>query len=119
MPASADATAPPKWRRIANRAGAVEWHDHRIHWTKRRPPRVVSEQPDAPHSIFDWRIAATADGKPFAINGFLGYVPPPQEHAAKRDVSPWLIAGVVAVSLLALAGLGAGARRTRRAPDSE
>ena len=85
VPASADASAPPEWRKIAAAAQSVVWHDHRIHWTKPTPPRVVAEAPDETHKIFDWAIPATADGQPIEIAGFLGYRPPPSQESRRRD----------------------------------
>lgn len=114
-PGAADAAARPVWRRV--RSGATfEWHDHRIHWTASEPPRAVREQRDRTHLIFNWRVPGRADGKPFAITGFLGYVPPP----AVKDRKDWVVpAAAVALGSGALAALvvGAGARRRkRRAP---
>jgi hypothetical protein len=121
VPASADPSAPPRWRRIAAAKESVVWHDHRIHWVKRQPPRVVANDPTEPKLVFRWRIPGTADRKPFAITGFLGYTPPPQAaaEATAAGTSPWLIAAVAAISVLLVAGLAVGARRTRRqAPTS-
>ena len=116
VPASADSSAPPRWRRIAAAAESVVWHDHRIHWVKREPPPVVANDPTGPKLVFRWQIPGTADGKPFAITGFLGYNPPPQSAAEQSGAwtSRWLVAAVVAISLLVLAALALGARRARR-----
>jgi hypothetical protein len=115
VPASASATAAPQWRKIAASTESVSWHDHRIHWVRNDAPRVVRETPDEPHLIFHWRIPGTADDRRFAITGFLGYAPPPQHQASDESgLSRWLVAAIVAISVLAVATLAVGARRARR-----
>jgi hypothetical protein len=115
-PGAADAAAPPEWRRM-RRGVSFEWHDHRIHWTGRRPPAAVAKSQREPHLIFDWRVPGRADGKPFAITGFLGYVPRPDSHkASRRWLAPIAGAALGAATLVVLAaGMGAR-RRQRRAP---
>lgn len=111
-PGVADASAKPRWRRVAQGV-TYEWHDHRIHWTGKEPPRGVQEHPDRIQRIFTWRIPGRADGRRFAISGFLGYAP---ERAAQEDDggnTAWLlVAGLGAAALLAV--IGVGARRARR-----
>ena len=115
-PGVADPRAAPRWRRVAPGV-TYEWHDHRIHWTGRRPPSGVRDHPDRIQRIFTWRVPGRADGAPFAITGFLGYAP--DRSATKQDDSgstSWLlIAGLGAAALLALVGVGAR-RARRRAP---
>jgi hypothetical protein len=113
QPGVADATAPPRWRRVA--AGVTyEWHDHRIHWVGAEPPQGVRKHPDRIQRIFKWRVPGRADGKPFAITGFLGYAP---DRAARGDddggAVVWLLAGGGAAAALLVAA-GVGARRLRR-----
>jgi hypothetical protein len=112
-PGTTDATAAPKWRRVS-RGLSFEWHEHRIHWTSKRPPAVVQQEPDKVHRIFYWRVPGRADGRPFAISGFLGYVPPPR---AAGSGGGWVVlvagAGLGAAALIAF---GLGARRRWRAP---
>jgi hypothetical protein len=112
-PGAADVSATPVWRRV--RGGVTfEWHDHRIHWAAREAPSAVADDPRHTHLIRTWRVPGRAAGKPFAITGFLGYVPPPGTRAKKERNWPLLLA---AAGGLTLAGLGMGARRTkRRAP---
>jgi hypothetical protein len=74
-PSTADSTAAPRWRRVAD-GRSYCWHEQRIHWMRRSPPRAVAEAPDRSHHIFDWRVRAPADGRRFAVTGFLGYSPP-------------------------------------------
>jgi hypothetical protein len=112
-PGTADASAPPTWRRV--RTGATfEWHDHRIHWTSKEPPDAVRRHPDQTHLIFDWSVPGRADGVPFAITGFLGYVPP---RGGTRRGNDWVVpvaaAAIGSTALIALVA-GAGARRRRR-----
>jgi hypothetical protein len=89
----------------------AEWADPRITW---KGPIPADRR-----KLKDWRIAGEADGKPFAIVGFLGYVPPAGEPIpGGAGTSPWLIAGAIAVGVLALLGLGVGTRLAGRAPSS-
>lgn len=109
---AADASAPPVWRRV--RGGVTfEWHDHRIHWAARETPRAVADDPGHTHLIRNWRVPGRAAGKPFAITGFLGYVPPPGTRTEKERNWPLLL---VAACGLTLAVVGVGARRAKRAP---
>jgi hypothetical protein len=115
VPPSAAARAPASWRRVAPAGASFVWHDHRIHWTGAEPPRVVREEPEAIHRIFRWRIPGRADGEPFVVAGFLGYAPKEAAAADGDETSAWLLAGVLAASLLGVAALVVtGARRTRR-----
>lgn len=108
-PASADPSAPPRWRRVST-GRTYQWHDHRIQWMRGEPPSVVAAAPRRPHRIFDWRVPGTADGKPFAVNGFLGYSPPVEPSAtpptSADDGDPsWAIPVAVAGGILALLAL--------------
>jgi len=116
-PGSADPSAAPRWHRVGVGA-SYEWYDHRIHWTKNRPPDGVRRHPDRIQRIFTWRVPGRAGGKPFAITGLLGYAPPPASGSSAGD---WLeaaglgAAGALAVGVLVV-GVGAR-RRKRRAPS--
>lgn len=112
-PGVADAAAPPRWRLVA-RGVTYEWHDHRIHWTGHRPPPGVQEDPDRNQRIFNWRVPGRADGRPFAITGFLGYALSGMPKTRDDGTSGWLLAVAIGGGGLAAAGLGAGARRARR-----
>ena len=85
------------------------WKEPRIAWT--------GPVPKQQGPLKRWRIPGETDGRRFAIVGFLGYVPPPTEPSG-AETSPWLIAGAVAGGVLALLGLGVGARLAQRAPSS-
>jgi hypothetical protein len=116
-PGVADATAAPRWHRVGVGA-SYEWYDHRIHWTKNRPPDGVRRHPDRIQRIFTWRVPGRAGGKPFAITGLLGYAPPQESGSSSGD---WLeaaglgAAGALAAGLLVV-GVGPR-RRKRRAPS--
>jgi hypothetical protein len=116
-PGVADPAAAPRWNRLEVGA-SYEWFDHRIHWTKNRPPEGVRLHPERIQRIFSWRVRGRADGKPFAITGLLGYAPPPSSDSDSYGwVSPAALgaAGALAAGLLAV-GVGAR-RRKRRAPS--
>ncbi len=105
-PATASAGAPPVWESLTPKR-RWQWHDHRVHWMGNQPPPVVREQPDVRHRILEWRIPATADGRPFEIAGTLDYLPPP--GGAPSIV--FLAAPAAAIALAAVAL--AWRRRTR------
>ena len=110
VPRSADPKAPPSWRKV--RGGtSFEWHDHRIHWTGAEPPPAVQRAPQETHMIRNWRVPARADGKRFAITGFLGYVPPPSRSDGTRW---WPFALGIGAVVVAAAAAGLGVRRARR-----
>jgi hypothetical protein len=112
VPASADPKAPPRWRQVAARQ-SFEWHDHRIHWTAPSPPPAVQSAPREVHLIFHWSVPARADGKPFRITGFLGYVPEPG-RAGGGETSRWLLAAGAGGAALAAVVIAAGVRRAKR-----
>jgi hypothetical protein len=85
------------------------WREPRISWT--------GPVPENPGKLKDWRIPGRTGDQRFEIVGFLGYAPPPADQSG-ADTSPWLIAGAVAGGVLALVGLGVGARFAQRAPSS-
>lgn len=113
-PAAADAAAPPRWRRVAT-GTSHSWHDHRIQWMRRTPPRAVAAAPDRTHRILDWRVPGTADGRRFAIVGFLGYAPTAQPSEQMDDEgSAWVVPAAAAVGAVALVALVLDAFRRRR-----
>jgi hypothetical protein len=118
VPAFAVAGATPRWRTIA-RSASYTWHDHRIVWTAPKPPPAVQESPDEPHLIFNWRIPARADGRPFRIAGFLGWNPPPATDGGGTSTWLLMVAAVVGGALLLAGAVGAGVPRpTRGAPQA-
>jgi hypothetical protein len=110
VPASADAKAAPVWRKVTL-GPSFAWHDHRIHWLDAEKPAVVRDAPKETHLIFRWKVPATADGKRFAIKGFLGYAPTAAELEDGGGRNWWAIGALAAAGALALVGVGAGARR--------
>src|SRR5436190_2144403 len=84
-PGIAHPTAPPRWRLVAHGV-TYEWHDHRIHWTRRKPPRGVREHPDRVQKIFEWRVPGRAAGRSFVITGFLGYSPARKKKVGRACV---------------------------------
>jgi hypothetical protein len=105
VPASARPGAKPRWRRVTA-LDSYNWHDHRIHWMQRGvQPAVVRAAPNRQHKVFDWSVPARADGKPFAIKGFLGYAPRPQEPKAEENSRTALWVGGAAAVLLALSAV--------------
>jgi hypothetical protein len=111
-PGAADASARPVWRRVQGGV-TFEWHDHRIHWAAREAPRAVADDPRHTHLIRNWRVPGRAAGQPFAIAGFLGYVPPRGTRAEEERNWP-LLGGAACGLALAALGAGVGARRARR-----
>jgi hypothetical protein len=81
IPKSATARATPKWETVAG-GDLWAWHDHRIHYMSPIPPVPVRDAPRKPHHIFDWKVPATANGKPFFITGSLDYKPPPKQTSS-------------------------------------
>jgi hypothetical protein len=112
VPASADAKASPVWRK-ATRGSTFGWHDHRIRWTGSDLPPAVERAPSEIHLIFRWRVPALADGKRFAIEGFLGYRPP-AETASESGTSWWVVALAAGGIGAAAAAMLVGARLARR-----
>lgn len=111
-PGAADASARPAWHRVQGGV-TFEWHDHRIHWAAREVPRAVADDPGHTHLIRNWRVPGRAAGKPFVINGFLGYVPPRVARDGKERNWPLLLGAACGLALVVL-GAGMRARRARR-----
>ena len=111
--ARSPSTASPLWRKVAPGV-SFDWHDRRIHWPASEPPQAVRDEPDQTHLIFNWRVPGRANGKAFAIEGFLGYVPPKNVDAGHDWMLALLGGGGIALAAFVV---GAGARRrVRRAP---
>jgi hypothetical protein len=99
------------WR-VVERGTSHVWHDPRIHATG--PP------PDREGLVRNWRIRGTADGKPFAIVGFLGYRPPQRAPAAKGfPRTAAAVAGLTALVAVAAGLVILRERALRRPPAAE
>ena len=109
-PATASAAAAPQWERMASGGDSYDWHDHRIHWMSTSYPPVVVAEKSTSHRIFDWSVPGTLDGKPFAVQGHLDYVPLPGQRFPR-----WLVIPLVALVLLAVALPLVRRRSTHRA----
>lgn len=112
-PPSADASGPdskPEWRTI-DRAGRVEFHDHRIHWMgEAGKPAPQVKDPDVRQKVVDWKVPIVVGGTPADIDGTLFWTP-------EEDGVPVAAgAGLAAVVVLAI-GLVAGVRRRRGPSD--
>jgi hypothetical protein len=88
--------------RIASGKSRV-WHDARVVERGPPPPPPPGMADDAPRFVKNWRIPGRAGGRPFAITGFLGWVPP--EGRDEKGVPAVLLAGgaLVLVALSAVA----------------
>lgn len=87
QPAEVDATAEPRWVRIAT-GGDHAWHDHRIHWMSTVPPPVP---------VTTWTLPVLVDGRPVTVHGQYALVSAPSPL-------PWLaIATAVAAIVVGVA----------------
>jgi hypothetical protein len=81
------------WR-LVRRGTSHAWHDPRIHWTGPAPERSGL--------VTRWRITGTADGRPFAVAGFIGYT---ATAADAEGLSKLAVAGLAAGAAVALCAL--------------
>jgi len=101
VPATADPTAPPTWRRVST-STTVRWHDQRTHWLTPGLPPPAQADPTRVHRLRDWTVPLREGVRTFEIRGTLDWVPPPQAWRW------WLGA-----ALLALTVTAAGLRTSR------
>jgi hypothetical protein len=96
VPASYDAAARPRWRRIGE-GDVVRWHDHRAHWMGDEEPAAVARDPGATHVVLeDWAVPIRAGATRAEIRGDTRYVPP-------SGAWPWVgVAAGLAVAVIAL-----------------
>ncbi|WJK40275.1 hypothetical protein O7608_28340 [Solwaraspora sp. WMMA2056] len=105
VPADADPTAAPDWRRISTEP-VVRWHDQRTYWLADGPPEAVRAAPDQPHRVRDWVVPLRVGVTPVELRGTLDWVPPPD---------PWRWwGGTLLGAVLMMSGLLAAARRGPR-----
>jgi hypothetical protein len=89
---------------LVKRGSSYAFHDSRIH--------VVGPPPERSGVVRNWRVAGTANGRPFAIKGFLGYKAP---DAPADDGGPpaWAPVAAAGVGVLAVVALALAHRRRR------
>ncbi len=103
VPESADASAEPEWRQVADRPSWI-WHDHRIHYMGGGLAPQVTDPAEPATVNAAWSVPFELGGEPGEVVGRLDYVPP-------TSSLPWL--GIAALLVLpALAGL-----RTQPVPE--
>lgn len=96
VPANADPTAPPSWRRIST-STTVRWHDQRTHWLSAGLPPQAAADPSRSHRLRDWTVPLRVQVRTFEIRGTLDWVPPP------RAWFWWLTAALTGLITMALA----------------
>ncbi len=105
VPASASASAPPKWE-VIDRTGELEWHDHRIHWMSPATPPEVKDT-GKKTKIFDWTVPIAVGAERGSISGELYWVP------ESSSASAGAIVALVAIVLGGVAIVLAVRRRRR------
>ncbi|MEQ4305556.1 hypothetical protein ABNF97_29955 [Plantactinospora sp. B6F1] len=103
VPAGADPTRPPSWRRVGTEP-VVRWHDQRSRWLEEAPPPEVAASPDRPHRVGGWVVPLRDGLRPMEIRGTLDWQPPP-------DPLPWW--SVSLIGALAVGALGVLPRNSR------
>jgi len=101
VPATADPTAPPTWRRVST-STTVRWHDQRTHWLTPGLPPPAQADPHHTQRLRDWTVPLREGVRTFEIRGTLDWVPPP---------TAWL--WWLGAALLALTVTAAGLRGTK------
>jgi hypothetical protein len=96
VPDSADPNARPQWHEVAG-DGRYDWHDHRIHWMSRTPPKPVREDESRRAKIFDWKLPVAVAGRPGRIDGTLTWL--------GKDSGGFPAAAAASLVVIALAGL--------------
>ncbi|MFN8132401.1 MAG: hypothetical protein U0R70_12710 [Solirubrobacteraceae bacterium] len=75
VPASASATAPPKWS-VLDKTGRFQWHDHRMHYMGTGVPPQVKNR-DKRQKVFDYSIPIRIGTRKGDIAGTLYWTPEP------------------------------------------
>jgi hypothetical protein len=109
VPASADASLPPKWV-VVDRVGTFEWHDHRIHWMSPVTPPQVKDTGKRT-KIFDWSVPISVGARRGVVDGQLFWAP----EGSKAPVAAIVV--FVAIIVLAL-GFVVWVRRRRARADT-
>ncbi|MFD0967386.1 hypothetical protein [Plantactinospora endophytica] len=106
LPAGADPTRAPSWRRVGSEP-VVRWHDQRARWLEDAPPAGVAAAPDRPHRVRDWVVPLRAGLRGMELRGTLDWLPPP-------DPLPWWSASLLGVLVVGVLGLLPRASRPGR-----
>ncbi len=104
VPATADPTLPPEWRRVSG-GPVARWHDHRTHWTDAVPPPQVTADPSRTHRIRDWVVPLRDGVRTVEVRGTLDWVPPP-------TAGLWWLAVASGALVVGLIGVSTGRRWT-------
>jgi hypothetical protein len=96
VPAGADPTAPPSWRRVSP-STTVRWHDQRTHWLSPGRPPAAAADPAREHRLRDWTVPLRDQARVFELRGTLDWVPPPAAGLW------WAGAALLALAVTALA----------------
>jgi hypothetical protein len=91
-PASANASAPPEWRRVSSDSTA-RWHDHRAHFMGTADPPEVARDPGTRHVVDNFRIPLRVGSEAVVARGQIVYQPPPSPW-------PWVIGAVLLAALV-------------------
>jgi hypothetical protein len=109
VPASASATAAPKWS-VIDRTGQFEWHDHRIHWMSPVTPPQVKDKSKLT-KIFNWEVPIAVGDRTGSVDGQLFWTP------ATSSTPVAAIVSFVVVVLASVALVIVVRRRRRRVGD--
>ena len=99
------------WRRIAP-GDSDMWHDERVLWRDDPPPPPAGAPEDAPRFVKNWRVPGRTGETQFAIEGFLGWLPP-RTTADEGPATSAFVAGAAALLLLSVAAAILLGRRGR------
>ena len=117
VPPSADATAPPEWKKVSSEP---VWA-----WLERRgavPPELYerAELGDDPHAVLEWTAPYRLGDEPLEIKGRVLWVPPSRElplSTRSDDGSPIAMAVAIAAAVMCIGiAISIGRRRTRHSP---
>ena len=103
----------PEWHRVDTTLPVYEFHDHRIHWTSKRPPRTIDPDASGRQVVYHWVVPVVYAGHPGGITGTLTY------QAPKRWFTSGAAIAAAAAVLLLVVVLGVGAVRVRRRRRAE
>jgi hypothetical protein len=76
VPAGADPTASPQWRRVSGES-SVRWHDQRTRWLGDGLPPQAQADPSRSHKLRDWAVPLREGVRTFEVRGTLTWEPPP------------------------------------------